>query len=266
MAGRNERAGRPPRPRVAEPWGGGTPQADLGLPPLTGGWAEETVTIGGRELRVALPAHPDSLLDDPEVQARNSRDGFMPYWAWVWPASLPMTDAVLRLAWEPGTRVLEIGAGTGLTGLAALLRGYRVTFSDHSETAVELAVHNAWRNGLMEADGWVMDWRDPPGRRFPVVLGSDITYELPLNELVLNVLEGVVEPGGLAWIGDPGRPYAAAFHRSALERGFEIKVFDEAGAAVAAPVEGMFALMELRPPGSRRCQTGGNGAQSAPGG
>src|SRR5262245_61172912 len=51
-------------------------------------------------MRVTLPASPDAFLDDPEVLAANRRDDYMPYWSYLWPASLETAVAVLNHAWS----------------------------------------------------------------------------------------------------------------------------------------------------------------------
>src|SRR5581483_5828823 len=103
----------------------------MGLPDVPGGWTEREWTLAGREFRLWLPASPDAFLDDPDVAQRHERDEYMPYWAYLWPASLPLAEAVLHEKWQPGTRVVELGAGIGLVGLSALAAGCHVTFTDY---------------------------------------------------------------------------------------------------------------------------------------
>ena len=56
----------------------------------------------------------------------------------------------------------ELGSGIGLTGIAALLRGAEVTFSDYLPDALESAADNVKINGLSSerASFLVMDWED----------------------------------------------------------------------------------------------------------
>src|SRR6516164_9769568 len=89
--------------------------------------------FAGREVRVVRPADPDRLLEDPEVLARNRRDDYMPYWAYLWPGAFLLAEAVSRQDWIPGTPALEIGCGLGLAGLAGIARGLEVTFTDYDE-------------------------------------------------------------------------------------------------------------------------------------
>jgi hypothetical protein len=105
---------------------------------------------------------------------------------------------VVAAGWSPGTPVLEIGAGIGLVGLAALSCGLKVTFSDYDPPAVALALRNARDNGLTDAEGMHLDWRQPPPLRFPVILGCDVIYEVrnhaPILDLLGRMLNGRPDP------------------------------------------------------------------------
>ncbi|MGQ0637247.1 MAG: class I SAM-dependent methyltransferase [Planctomycetaceae bacterium] len=182
------------------------------LPEIPGGWATRDFLLAGRTLRITLPACPDAFLDDPETLAANRQSDYMPYWSYLWPASLETAAAVLNTDWPAGISALEIGAGTALTGLAALARGLQVTFSDYDQRAIELALHNARQNRLDSgAAGLSLDWRQPLDRRFSVIFGCDVIYEKQNHEPILNLLEQMLALGGQAWFSDPGRHQAGAF-------------------------------------------------------
>jgi predicted nicotinamide N-methyase len=187
-------------------------RAAMELPTIPGGWAMRDFVLAGRTLRVTLPASPDAFLDDPGVLAANARDDYMPYWSYLWPTSLETAVAVLEHDWPPETPALEIGAGTSLTGLAALTRGLSVTFSDYDRQAIDLALFNARENHLgQNAEGLLLDWRHPIDRQFPVIFGCDVIYERQNHAPILGLLERMLATTGEAWITDPGRHQADAF-------------------------------------------------------
>src|SRR5262249_55618877 len=107
----------------------------------------------------------------------------------------------------PSIEVLEIGCGLGLAGLVAMARGLRVQFSDYDRTPLEFVARSAAENG--HGEGWygtrLLDWRNPPDERFPVILGADVTYEARLVPLVAKVLAAMLAPGGLGLIASPYR-------------------------------------------------------------
>ena len=159
------------------------------LGPLT----REEVHVEDRIFVICRPERSDNLLDEPEVHAAFDADEYMPYWADLWPAARMLAKAVLQESWIPGTEALEIGCGLGLPGVVALTQGLHVTFSDYDPCALRFAADNALLNGLESFRTLQLDWRHPPTELcFPVILGSDLIYELrnvePLVAFVKTVL------------------------------------------------------------------------------
>jgi predicted nicotinamide N-methyase len=192
-----------------------------------------------------MPAVPDAFLDDPQVVEAHERDEYMPYWAYLWPASLPLAEAVLRQPWPMGTRVVEVGAGIGVVGLAALAAGYDVTFTDYDPLAVELAMANAHRHGFTQARGAVVDWRSPPAWQFPVILACELLYEDRNHEPLLALTRDWLMPGGVAWFGDGGRMRAERFCAMLPDFGLRYEVFDERGEPLPGLRVGRFQRIEV---------------------
>ncbi len=217
-----------------------------GLIDVPGGWAEREWIIEGHPFRLILPASPDAFLDDEEVHAAFDRDEYMPYWAYLWPASLKMATTVLRSNWVAGTEVLELGAGIGLVGLAGLAKGLNVTFSDYESKAVDLALFNAHRVGHSHASGLVLDWRNPPERQYPWLWGCDLLYEDRNHELLLELTRTMLAPGGTAWFADGGRAKAGRFCKLVPEFGLSCQIFDEELQPLPVPRVGRYQLIEVR--------------------
>ena len=220
--------------------------APEGLSDVPGGWTEWAWTIEGRVFRLVLPAVPDALLDDDEVHAAFDRDGYMPYWAYLWPAALKMVATVLRSSWTPGVEVLELGAGIGLVGLAGLAQGLNVTFSDYEPKSVELALFNARRAGYSRASGLVLDWRDPPSRQFPWLWGCELLYEDRNHKPLLELTAKMLAPGGSAWFVDGGRARAERFCNLLPEFGLSCQLFDEQMQLLPRPRVDRYQLIEVR--------------------
>jgi predicted nicotinamide N-methyase len=194
------------------------------LPRIPGEWLDERFDLGRVVIPLRRPADPDAFLDEPEVLAANRRDDYMPYWCHVWPACYETARALVDHAWPPATRVLEIGAGLALPGLAALAIGLEVTISDYDPAALQLARFNARRQGWeRHLTTLLLDWRHPQGHQYDLIVGCEVIYERRNHSLVLDVLDCMLAPGGEVWISDPGRHTAEQFLHDCQARGYAVR-------------------------------------------
>jgi hypothetical protein len=60
---------------------------------------QRRIELLNRQYTFIGPCAPEALLDAPNAEARFAADGYMPYWAEFWPASLLLMDAVA--SWAP---------------------------------------------------------------------------------------------------------------------------------------------------------------------
>lgn len=167
-----------------------------------------TLEFAGKVVRVARPADPDRLLNDPGVLALNDRDDYMPYWAYLWPGAYLLAEAVAREPWPAADlEALELGCGVGLAGLVALACGLRVHFTDYDAAPLAMVARGAAASGFDPARSRTstLDWRDPPPGQYPVILGADVLYERRLVPLVVGVIDRLLAPGGLALLAGPYR-------------------------------------------------------------
>jgi len=201
----------------------------LGLSPLPetpvdalGPLIREHVLIESRTIIIERPGESERLLDHPFVTEAFAKDEYLPYWADLWPAARMLAKAIIREPWTPGTEALEIGCGLGLPGIAALSVGLRVTFSDYDATALRFAALNAQINGFDQFKVLQMDWRTPPADlRFPVVLASDLIYELRNVDPVVSLIKGVLVPGGICLLTDQDRVHSQALRDRLAVEGLE---------------------------------------------
>jgi predicted nicotinamide N-methyase len=193
-----------------------TPPLDEILARL-GPTVREPVIIEGRTFLIERPGESDRLLDDPAVHAAFERDEYMPYWADLWPAARMLAKVILHERWTPDTEALEIGCGLGLPGIVALSCGLQVMFSDYDPCALHFAAANARLNGLDNFRTLLLDWRQPPtDLRVPVLLASDLIYELRNIDPLMTFIKQVLAPGGVCLLTDQDRIPAHAL-REALE-------------------------------------------------
>ena len=166
----------------------------------------EQVIVEDRTFIIVRPSESDRLLDHPRVRSAFSADEYMPYWADLWPAARMLAKAILRETWPAGQRALEVGCGLGLPGIVALAMGLHVTFSDYDATALRFAADNARGNGFHSFATLQMDWRYPPENvRFPLILASDLIYEMRNVAPLVALIQKMLEPGGVCLLTDQDR-------------------------------------------------------------
>ncbi len=142
------------------------------------------LAVGPRKIRLICPG------PQPESDERIS------FWWGVTSSALALSRYIESDIALDGKKVLELGSGVGLAGLAAALNGAIVTFSDYVPQALETAKLNAIANHIPHerTDFQIIDWENPGSiGYFDVIIGSEIVYEYffhsALSDLILNCLK-----------------------------------------------------------------------------
>jgi len=124
----------------------------------------------------------------------------------LWPASIALAlEIAERSAAFRGRSVLELGAGVGLSGIAAASVGARVLQTDRDEEALTFCRCNAGRNGVTLVQR-VADWNEwSIDERYDWVIASDILYRETLHAKLRAIFDSVLRPGGRLLVADPLR-------------------------------------------------------------
>ena len=141
-----------------------------------------------------------------------------PYWAFAWAGGQALARYVLdNPAIAAGKRVLDIGSGSGLVGIAAAKAGAAgVLAADIDAFALAAIALNAAANGVtLDITGEDLIGGAAP---FDLILVGDLFYERPLAERLLAWLTPLSMP---VLAGDPGRNY---FPKSGMQKLAEYKV------------------------------------------
>jgi predicted nicotinamide N-methyase len=135
-----------------------------------------------------------------------------PYWAFAWAGGQALARYVLdHPGMVHGKRVLDIGAGSGLVGLAAARAGAASVLAADIDAFACAAIRlNAAANGC-DIAVTEEDLIGTPGA-WDVILVGDLFYERPLAERLLAWLKLL---GTTALLGDPGRTY---FPKTGVEK------------------------------------------------
>jgi predicted nicotinamide N-methyase len=132
-----------------------------------------------------------------------------PFWAAAWPGGQALARYVLD---HPdvvaGRTVLDLGAGSGLVAVAALLAGAATVVASEVDAYGRAAITaNAEDNGVgpVTVVGDLLD--EEPDGGVDVVLAGDVCYDREMTERVLPFLGKAWLGGAAVYLGDPGRPY-----------------------------------------------------------
>jgi predicted nicotinamide N-methyase len=131
-----------------------------------------------------------------------------PYWAFAWAGGQALARYVLdNSGLAAGRSVLDLGAGSGLTSIAAMRAGAaRALATDIDPYAVAAIGLNAAANGV-EIDATTNDVLEAPPGRFDLILVGDLFYERALADRVFGFLNASRHNDALVLVGDPQRSY-----------------------------------------------------------
>lgn len=124
-----------------------------------------------------------------------------PFWIRLWEAAIVLSEFIAGMPCEPGTTLLELGAGLGAPGLTAAKVGYTVTLSDYEEMILDFERINAAASRLAQVDCLMLDWLNPPVmKQFDVILGAEILFREEFFQPLLNVLKVALKPDGVVYL------------------------------------------------------------------
>lgn len=155
---------------------------------------------------------PQGRAAEPEGEANEAdEDGpepQPPYWAYAWAGGAVLARYILdRPETVAGLRVLDLGAGSGLVGIAAAKAGAsQVIASEIDRNGVAALGLNAAANGVAIAVVGEDITAGPPPP-VDVVAAGDLFYRQDLADRVIPFLDRCLAAGINVLIGDPGRAY-----------------------------------------------------------
>lgn len=164
-----------------------------------------TIKLGNQKISLITVSNIDKLLDQVE------KEEDIPFWAELWPSALAMAEFLWDFPKLKESKVLELGAGIGLPGIVAAIKGAKVTQTDFIPLALSFIQENA---ALNKVNTRVVqaDWRNfTLEESFDIILGSDILYEPKMHGYIKDILQNSLVKDGFVILADPGRESAQDF-------------------------------------------------------
>ncbi len=133
-----------------------------------------------------------------------------PYWAYAWAGGTALARHVLdNPQTVAGRRVLDLGAGSGIVGIAAMKAGARSVVAAETDPLGAAAIGlNAEANGVpvpICQNDLTNDLTSTGVPDAEVVLAGDVFYSGPVARRMLTFLQLCRDAGLAVLIGDPGR-------------------------------------------------------------
>lgn len=190
-------------------------------------------------LRRLVDPHQSADADDDAVEPQP------PYWAYAWGGGAVLARYIFNHPQSVvGRRVLDLGAGSGLVGIAAAKAGARdVIAAEIDRNGVAALGLNAAANGVAITIISEDITKGPP----PVVdliVAGDVFYGRDVAERVMPFLDRCLAAGINVLVGDPGRVWLPR-SRLRLLAEYIVPDFGEARHAATKP-SGVFSLKRFR--------------------
>ena len=203
---------------------------------------EVQLSVGGRTWTIV---HTGAVISRDEELAflRGETSTPRPYGIVLWPSAIALAHEVASRELA-GTRVLELGAGTGLPGIVAASLGARVVQTDRQRLVIHVCKLNAERNGVTTIEHRTADWTEwSDTERYDVILGSDILYAEPLHPHLRRIFDTNLAPNGTLLVADPFRETSVGM-LEAMERDGWRLTMDKWTVGIVPPPRpvGVFAL------------------------
>ena len=181
-------------------------RANSGFP-----WHWEHTEVANEKTRIAVASDPDGMLLDACRRQDAGEEGVIdPFWATTWRAASGLDRYLNRINLQ-NQQVLEVGCGTGHVGLSAALRGAHVTLTDGVTDPLLLVHLSTWNVRERCTIQRLRFGIDKIDSKFPIILGSDVTYLRQLWPELLQCLKDHLAPGGVVFLSDPFRIIANEF-------------------------------------------------------
>lgn len=152
-------------------------------------------------------AHPASQLGKLENQGVYG-NGLPPYWAYRWAGGTVLARYILdHPAMVAGLRVLDLGAGSGIVGIAAAKVGATTVLCVDIDPRAAIASRMNAAVNAVNIDTICKDILDDDPPETDIIAVGDLFYDSAITERVVAYLDRCTAAGIKVIVGDPGREY-----------------------------------------------------------
>lgn len=159
----------------------------------------ESLTINSRRFRFLNVTDLSPFIEGKNPMLSPSE---FPFWVKIWEASMVLAEFLAHIKAAPPKRVLELGAGLGVSGLVAASFGHEVTITDLEEEVLDFPRISASVNGCKNVHFSRLDWLSPSDElgQFDLIVGSEVLFSERFFEPLLNIFERYLKPDGAIYL------------------------------------------------------------------
>jgi predicted nicotinamide N-methyase len=161
----------------------------------------EAVPVKGKLLHFLHVADIEPLVKGKDVFEHAEE---FPFWVKIWEASVMMANFMASLKPEPGQRILELGAGLAVPGIAAAIGGHNVTVTDYEDEILDFVRVSSLVNECHENVTTArLDWLDPDVEglgKFDIIIGSEILFHEKFFAPLYKVINSLIAENGIVFM------------------------------------------------------------------
>lgn len=168
---------------------------------------KERYSVGFESLKPAHDLHLHLLKITDIEQILKGKDPLknpeeFPFWIRLWEAAIVLSRFIVSsLRPDPGTTVLELGAGLGAPGLAAAALGCSVTLTDYEDIILDFARVSAAAAHLENVRFELLDWLAPPEmKQYDIILGAEVLFRDEFFAPLLAIVRQALKPDGAVYL------------------------------------------------------------------
>ena len=157
-----------------------------------------TVRAGKYKLRVLKPSDIEEVLTRSQWK---SEVGRFPFWAKLWESSIVLTHQIVVEPHVQNKRLLDLGAGLGLCGIAAAVAGFEVVLNETEQSAIDFQQVSVAANKGIEVEHLKFSWEKPPDiGQFDVITGAEILADEDLLDPLLDMCNNYLNDKGIIYL------------------------------------------------------------------
>jgi len=182
----------------------------------------EEIEVRGERFYILAPQDLEPFVADRDIFEDVSQ---FPFWVKIWESSLALAHLMATLPPVKGQRVLELGAGLGVSGLVASRFGHNVLITDYEDEVLDFPRVSAQVNQCNTCLFHTLDWLNPPDLgKFDVIIGSEILFHQKFFDPLLDIFSRFLAQNGVVYMAHDSRRQSLAPFLSLCEGVFSIGV------------------------------------------